>query len=41
MKLLAAFGMALFGFFLPDLFVSNRITKRQQSIMRGFPMRST
>ncbi|MGD0141834.1 MAG: type II secretion system F family protein [Rhizomicrobium sp.] len=37
MKLLAAFGAALFGFFLPDLFVSNRITRRQQSIMRGFP----
>jgi tight adherence protein C len=37
MKLLAAFGAALFGFFLPDLFVSNAISKRQQSIMRGFP----
>jgi tight adherence protein C len=37
MKLLAAFGAALFGFFMPDIFVSNRITKRQQSIMRGFP----
>jgi tight adherence protein C len=37
MKLLAAFGAAMFGFFLPDLFVSNRISKRQQSIMRAFP----
>jgi tight adherence protein C len=37
MKLLAAFGAALFGFYLPDLFVSNAISKRQKSIMRGFP----
>jgi tight adherence protein C len=37
LKLLAAVGAALAGFFLPDLFVSNRITRRQQSIMRGFP----
>jgi tight adherence protein C len=36
-KLLAAAGAALFGFFLPDIFVSNRIAKRQQSIMRAFP----
>ena len=37
MKLLAAVGAALFGFYLPDLFVSNAISKRQKSIMRGFP----
>jgi tight adherence protein C len=32
-----ALGAGLVGFYLPDVFVSNRITKRQQSIMRGFP----
>jgi tight adherence protein C len=37
MKVLAAFGGALVGFYLPDLFVSNAIAKRQQSIMRAFP----
>ncbi|HEY1632827.1 MAG TPA: type II secretion system F family protein [Rhizomicrobium sp.] len=37
MKFGAALGAALFGFYLPDLFVSNRIQKRQQSIMRAFP----
>ncbi|MGH6871510.1 MAG: type II secretion system F family protein [Rhizomicrobium sp.] len=37
MKFLAALGAALFGFYLPDVFVSNRIQKRQQSIMRAFP----
>lgn len=36
-KLLAALGAAAFGFYLPDLFVSNRIQKRQASIMRAFP----
>jgi tight adherence protein C len=36
-KLLAAFGGGLIGFYLPDLFVSNMIAKRQQSIMRAFP----
>ena len=36
-KFLAALGAALFGFYLPDVFVSNRIQKRQQSIMRAFP----
>lgn len=37
MKLLAAIGAALFGYYLPDLFVSNRIQQRQDSIMRAFP----
>jgi tight adherence protein C len=37
MKLIAALGAALFGYYLPDIFVSNRIQKRQQSIMRAFP----
>ncbi len=36
-KLLAAIGAALFGFYLPDIFVSNLIQKRQGSIMRTFP----
>jgi len=36
-KLLAAIGAALFGFYLPDLFVSNMIAKRRQSIMKAFP----
>ncbi|HTQ14410.1 MAG TPA: type II secretion system F family protein [Rhizomicrobium sp.] len=37
MKFLAALGAALFGFYLPDVFVSNMIQKRQQSIMKAFP----
>jgi len=36
-KLLAAVGAGLLGFYLPDVFVSNKITRRQQSIMRAFP----
>lgn len=36
-KMLVAFGAALFGFYLPDIFVSNMIQKRQASIMRAFP----
>jgi tight adherence protein C len=36
-KWLAVFAGAAIGFYLPDLFVSNMIAKRQQSIMRGFP----
>jgi tight adherence protein C len=36
-KLLAAFGGAAIGFYLPDIFVNNMIQRRQQSIMRGFP----
>src|SRR5580700_5500604 len=37
MKLLAAVGAALFGYYLPDIFVSNRIQSRRDSIMRAFP----
>src|SRR5258708_39919788 len=37
MKLLASVGAALFGYYLPDIFVSNRIQARQGSIMRAFP----
>jgi len=37
MKVGAAFGAAAFGFYLPDLFVSNIIQRRQQSIMHAFP----
>jgi len=37
MKLLVAIGAALFGYYLPDIYISNRIQKRQESIMRAFP----
>ncbi len=37
MKMGAAFGGAALGFYLPDLFVSNKIQHRQQSIMHAFP----
>lgn len=37
MKINAAVGAGLAGFYLPDLFLSNRTTKRQSSIMRAFP----
>jgi tight adherence protein C len=37
MKISAAFAGALFGYYLPDLYVSNAIARRQQSIMRAFP----
>jgi tight adherence protein C len=37
MKLCAAFAGALLGYYLPDIFVSNITTRRQQSIMRAFP----
>lgn len=36
-KLLAAFGTALLGFYVPDLFLSNKISRRRESIMRSFP----
>jgi tight adherence protein C len=36
-KLLAAIGLGLLGFFMPDMFVSNMIAKRRESIMKGFP----
>jgi tight adherence protein C len=37
LKVNAALGAGLAGFYLPDLFLKNRTTKRQASIMRGFP----
>lgn len=37
LKFNAALGAGLAGFYLPDLFVSNLINKRQASIMRSFP----
>jgi tight adherence protein C len=37
MRVNAALGMGLAGFYLPDLFLSNRTSKRQTSIMRAFP----
>src|SRR5581483_1052875 len=36
-KIGAAFVGALIGFYVPDLFVNNRIARRQQSIMGAFP----
>jgi tight adherence protein C len=36
-KIVTAFAGALLGFYLPDLFVNNMISRRQQSIMRAFP----
>src|SRR5690348_314188 len=36
-KVSAAFGGALIGYYLPDVFISNMISRRQQSIMRAFP----
>ena len=37
MKINVSVGAALLGFYLPDVFLTNTITRRQQSIMRGFP----
>ena len=37
MKINASVGIALLGFYLPDLFLNNTIARRQQSIMRAFP----
>lgn len=37
MKVNVALGLGLAGFYLPDLFLSNRTQKRQTSIMRAFP----
>ncbi|GAA0582434.1 type II secretion system F family protein [Rhizomicrobium electricum] len=37
MKLAAAVAAALVGYYLPDLFISNVISRRQQSIMAAFP----
>jgi tight adherence protein C len=36
-KMIAAVGAAMFGYYLPDIFVTNRIHARQGSIMRAFP----
>ena len=37
MKLSMVFAAALLGYYLPPLFVRNRITKRQKSIRRAWP----
>jgi tight adherence protein C len=37
LKVNVALGAGLAGFYLPDLFLSNRTQKRQTSIMRAFP----
>jgi tight adherence protein C len=37
LKLGAAFLAGVIGFYVPDIFLSNRIQRRQQSIMRAFP----
>jgi tight adherence protein C len=37
MKFAAALAAGILGFYLPDMFISNLIQKRQQSIMRAFP----
>lgn len=36
-KVLVAFGAALLGYFMPDIFVSNAIQRRQKSVMQAFP----
>ena len=36
-RLAAAFGVALVGFFLPKVLLSNRIQRRQEEIQRAFP----
>ena len=36
-KMMAAIGAALLGYYLPDMYVSNRIQARRDSIMRAFP----
>ena len=36
-KLVASILAAGFGYYLPDLFVTNKIQRRQESIMRAFP----
>jgi tight adherence protein C len=37
LKVLASFGAALLGYYMPDVFVSNVIQRRQQSVMQAFP----
>ena len=41
MKIGAAFAGALVGFYLPDLFVSNMIARRQHRSCAPFPTRWT
>jgi len=36
-KILIAVGVGVFGFYLPNVFLENRIQKRQQSIRQAFP----
>ena len=36
-KMIATVASALVGYYLPDMFLSNRIQKRLESVMRGFP----
>jgi len=36
-KVIVSFAAALLGFFMPDIFVSNAVQRRQESIMRAFP----
>lgn len=36
-KFLAALGTALLGWYVPDLFLSNKIQRRRESIMHAFP----
>lgn len=36
-RLMATFGALILGFFLPNIYISNIITKRQQSIELNFP----
>jgi tight adherence protein C len=37
MRLLSVAGAILFGFFLPDIYVANAATKRQQALQKGLP----
>ncbi|HUJ45503.1 MAG TPA: type II secretion system F family protein [Rhizomicrobium sp.] len=37
MKFGAAVGTAMLGYFLPDIFLSNKISRRRDSIMKAFP----
>jgi tight adherence protein C len=36
-KFLIALGVGIIGYYLPDVFLSNVISRRQESIMRAFP----
>ncbi len=37
LKLLISVGSALFGFYLPDLYISNKTTKRKKALEMGLP----